>query len=129
MTSKISFNHYLKVLAGSFFCGVALVVLPSTIKAATCTSNPARLSTSCTITPERYVITIYEMGLCTSDPLSSTNLDTSSCISTLVSADGISGDIAGATLPLNDGVSPQSGTYNYAYVMPGFLLILLGLQT
>ena len=118
MTSKSTFNHFLKILAGSFVCGATLVASPSAIKAATCATNPSSLSTSCTITPERYVITIYEMGFCLSDPLSGTNFDANTCTASITSAAGMAGDIAGSMIDLTGDTQtrPPNGTYPYAYV-------------
>ena len=118
MISKFSFKHLLKALTGSAICGVTLIASPSAVEAATCASNPSSLSSNCTVTPESYVITVYEMGLCTSDPLSSTDFDGTSCSATLTSAGGIEADIAGTTTDLSGGTPtrPSDGTYEYAYI-------------
>ncbi len=111
-------NLLLKASTGVGFCFAIFMAFTEPARSATCADNPSSLSTSCTVTPERYVITVYEMGLCTSDPLSGTNFDGSSCSATLTSADGISVDIAGATATLSGGtdVRPASAAYEYAYV-------------
>ena len=118
MTTNSFRNLLLKISTGVGLSFIALLALPETIRAATCDDNPSSLSTSCTKTPERYVITVYEMGLCTSDPLSSTNFDDTSCSATLTSSDGISVDIAGATATLSGGtdIRPASAAYEYAYI-------------
>ena len=118
MTSLNLSNLALKISAGLGLCFTTLVLLPERTLSATCASNPSSLTSSCTVTPERYVITVYEMGLCTSDPLSGTNFDATSCSATLTSANGISADIAGTTATLTGGkdVRPTSASYQYAYI-------------
>ncbi len=118
MTTYSFRNLLLKISTGVGLCFTIFIALPEPTKAATCAENPSSLSTSCTKTPERYVIKVYEMGLCTSDPLSGTNFDGSSCSATLTSSDGISVDIAGATATLSGGTNkrPALAAYEYAYV-------------
>lgn len=118
MSSTNLRNLLLKVSAGLGLCFSTLVAFPDTTLADTCDDNPASLLTSCTVTPERYSITVYEMALCTSDPLSGTDFDGSSCIATLSSTEGITVDIAGTTAGLDGGeaVRPPSAAYTYAYI-------------
>ena len=118
MTSNHLSNFLLKTSAVVGIGFTTLIALPEPSKAATCDENPSNLTSSCTKTPERYVITVYEMGLCTSDPLSGTDFDGSSCSATLTSTDGISADIAGTTASLSGGtdVRPSSAAYEYAYI-------------
>ena len=118
MTSNHLSHLLLKISTGLGLCFTTLVALPEMTWAATCNDNPSSLSTSCTKTPERYVITVYEMGLCKSDPLSGTDFNGSSCSATLTSTDGISVDIAGNTATLSGGtdVRPASAAYEYAYI-------------
>ena len=118
MTSNHLSNLFLKISAGIGLCFTTFVAFPETIRSATCDENPSNLTSSCTKTPERYVITVYEMGLCTSDPLTGTDFDGSNCSATLTSVDGISADIAGTTAALSGGtdVRPGSAAYEYAYI-------------
>ena len=75
----------------------------------------------CTETPERFEITIHELGLCTSPPITITeNSETFSkdnCVTTMAS-DGIAADLASGlvALPSMDG-RPESNTYSHAYII------------
>ena len=76
----------------------------------------------CKGTPDKYEIVIYEMGLCTADPLSSSGFDNSSCTATFESAGGTVADLsAGATVSLGSSGSgssrPADGTYTHAYII------------
>ena len=76
----------------------------------------------CTETPERFVITIHELGLCTSQPIivageNSQTFSKDNCVTTMTS-DGITADLAGnvVALPSMDG-RPESNTYTHAYII------------
>ena len=77
----------------------------------------------CTLSPEKYEITIYEMGLCTSHPITGTtgNLiyDKSTCTSTMSSASGVTVNLAGgnALANLPAGTRPATNSYGYAYIL------------
>ena len=118
MTSNNLDKLLLKISAGAGLCFTTFVSLPEKTWSATCPTNPSSLASMCTVTPERYEITVYEMGLCTSDPLSGTNFDATTCSATLTSSEGISADIAGTTATLSGGtdVRPPSAEYEYAYI-------------
>ena len=96
-----------------------------------CEENPSSLSNSCYITPEVYKITIYEMGLCTSDPLAGTYvnssddvvtdyaIDESRCSATFKNSNGSLVNLAGgASQALTGGtdIRPSTGSYPHAYV-------------
>ena len=73
----------------------------------------------CSATPERYAITIYEMGFCTSNPLSG-GLDRSTCSTTFESSGGQTVDLAGSasiTLDETNATRPPSDTYNYGFMV------------
>ena len=75
----------------------------------------------CTETPERFVITIHELGLCTSQPITvagnSKTFSKDNCVTTMTS-DGIAADLASGlvALPSMDG-RPESNTYTHAYII------------
>ena len=96
-----------------------------------CEENPSSLSNSCYITPEVYKITIYEMGLCTSDPLAGTYvnssddvvtdyaIDESSCSATFKNSNGSLVNLAGGasqTLTGGTDIRPSNGSYPHAYI-------------
>ena len=98
------------------------------VHANACASNPNNLTSDCYITPSTYKIRVYEMGLCTSDPLAGINtttgntsnnsIDESSCTKTFQSANGSLVDLSGSTSQTLTGTNfrPPSGTYPHAYI-------------
>ena len=105
-------KNIIKTSTGIGFCFFAsLLCSPNKVFANECATNPD-LSTfrnggSCYITPDVYKITVYEMGLCTSDPLATTTvdgngdvntdyaIDESTCSATFINESGVSIDLAG----------------------------------
>ena len=88
------------------------------------TSFIATTGGSCYGTPEEYGVTIYKMGLCTSNPAPSSAgsaPDTSSCSFNFEKDDGV-GEAAsfasGGEVDLSEAYSsrPDVGTYRYAYI-------------
>ena len=78
----------------------------------------------CLHTPDQYKLTIYEMGLCTSDPTSAAVFDKTNCVETM-STSGTEIDLAPgdstsklAALP-GASTRPASGTYTHAYILLG----------
>ena len=76
--------------------------------------------TFCTDTPERFVITIHELGLCTAQPIQAGTPRTFSkddCVVTMTST-GVTADLANnvVTLPQMDG-RPPSNSYSHAYII------------
>ena len=114
-------NLLFKIIGGISLSFGTIFLVPDAVDANVCSlENPSTISTDgCYKTPDRYVITIYEMGLCTSAPLSGTNFDDSTCTATLSSSDGIEVNAAaGTTATLSGGTSlrPPTGSYPHAYV-------------
>ncbi len=79
---------------------------------------------SCYGTPEEYGVTIYRMGLCTTDPkptAAGSAPDTSSCTFNFVKDDGVgeaASFAAGGEVDLSETYSsiPSVGSYTYAYI-------------
>ena len=129
-------KNIIKTSTGIGFCFFAsLLCSPNKVFANECATNPD-LSTfrnggSCYITPDVYKITVYEMGLCTSDPLATTTvdgngdvntdyaIDESTCSATFINESGVQIDLAGgASQSLTGGsnVRPPTGSYGHAYI-------------
>lgn len=103
------------------------LILPLTLKAAACNTNPSgaitNISGTCTSTPDTYIIHIYKSGLCNGiDPSSATipNLN-SQCVTTFDSGasplsvtvqNGISSPLASGTI-----TRPPNGTYTHGFVL------------
>ena len=77
----------------------------------------------CRTTPERYEVVIYEMGVCTANPMTGTSFNRDVCSTTFVNTAGFTYDfvsVIGGNTEL-DGVStrPANGTYKYPYMVMG----------
>jgi len=73
----------------------------------------------CLGSPDRFEIAIYEMGLCTQNPISGTPkaFSKANCVVTM-STDGALADLAGKTVSLPPASGrPTNGTYTYAYIV------------
>ena len=120
MTTFKSQNYFLKLATGFGVCMSAFLLTPEPVDANVCSlDNPSSISASgCYKTPDRYVVKILEMGLCTSNPLSGTDFDGSTCSATYTNTDGVEIDVAAGAATLSGGTStrPASGTYPHAYV-------------
>ena len=79
---------------------------------------------ACSGTPDEYGVTVYKMGLCTSDPTPGpgTAANYSSCSLSFEDSAGSSANIAAGTsvgLPLGNTTRPTNGTYGYAIILIG----------
>ena len=137
----MSFKSFTKKLLTKSITGLGAIsffVMPSATKASELNMPvcPASGSTNatinyigtqqngfCTLSPEKYELTIYEMGLCTSHPITGTTgslvYDKSSCTSTMISSSGKTVNLAGgnALASLPAGERPPSNSYGYAYIL------------
>ena len=90
-----------------------------------CPTNPNSLAAVggfCVLTPEKYGVKIYEMGLCASNPLANNNFSKASCFTSLSNSAPTTTDMAsGKTFNLTsqDLIEgrPNSGTYTHAYII------------
>jgi len=77
----------------------------------------------CNFAPDGYQVTIYEMGLCTSDPTAPTTssaYETDTCSTVINSPSGQTINLAaGSELTLTDVTRPTNGTYTHAYMVLG----------
>ena len=74
----------------------------------------------CAGTPDRFELSIYEMGLCTSNPITGTPkaFSKTNCVVSMVTAGGVTADLAGTTVDLPSAASrPANNTYTYAYIV------------
>ena len=139
MTFKqLLFKLILKTIAISGISLTSFFPLPQVAKAETFNmqscpesgSNDATLAKleeleECLHTPQQYKLTIYEMGLCTSDPTSIAVFDKTNCVETMNTTSGTEIDLAPgdsssklAAFPSSNS-RPASGTYTHAYILLG----------
>ena len=115
-------KYLINLITGSGIVCLALICSKQDVALANCSqefgTNPSSMNDSCEITPDRYVIKIYEMGFCTSDPLASSDFSGSTCTATFQSENGKEINIAGTTVSLSDGSAtrPAPGSYEHAYI-------------
>jgi len=93
------------------------------------------LGGECLYTPEQYKLTIYEMGLCTTDPTAGGNFNKTSCTETMISTTGTEVDLApgsssskSASLPSANS-RPASASYTHAYILLGNAFKMKGSYT
>ena len=132
---KLFSDITLKASASFGFCILASIISSNEkANANTCESlfgdNPSSITDSCYITPSTYKIRVYEMGLCTTDPLAGTSINSnddvvtdntiteSSCTPTFQSSTGSLVDLGGNATQTLTGTNfrPPTGTYQHAYV-------------
>ena len=89
-----------------------------------CPDNPTDLNSVngyCVLTPDKYEVKIYEMGLCTANPLTSSGFDRSSCFQSLSNTTPFPADMAvGKSLILksqNKVDPPKPGEYKHAFII------------
>ena len=129
-------KNLIQATAGIGFCFFsALLNAPNQASANECPTNPSsayfNTNGSCYITPDVYKVTIYEMGLCLSDPLEGTYhndggqtftdyvIDESTCSPTYKNSNGLLVNLAedgSQTLTGGTDIRPSAGSYPHAYV-------------
>ena len=104
----------------SFFTGTSSVKAQNSVCPASGTVANLLATGACKGTPSRYEIIIYEMGLCTADPLASGTFVRTTCTATFTSS-GTTTDLAGgASVSLgSSGSRPADGSYSHAYIVIG----------
>ena len=104
----------------SFFTGTSSVKAQNSVCPASGTVANLLATGACKGTPSRYEIIIYEMGLCTADPLGSRTFVRTTCSATFTSS-GTTTDLAGgASVSLgSSGSRPADGSYSHAYIVIG----------
>ena len=93
-------------------------------RAQTCVDGNTPPEDGCFKAAEKYELIIYEMGLCTSDPLILSsgnrvfNKSEASCVATFTNNSGKVANIAGSqSVDLGNGPKPPSKTYTHAYII------------
>ena len=92
---------------------------------ATCPTNPTDFGSVggfCVLTPEQYGVKIYEMGLCTSNPITSSGISKDSCYTSLENANPVITDFAkGNSFILKSQKEikerPKTADYTHAYII------------
>ena len=78
-------------------------------------------NTACRFTPQLYKSSVFEMGLCTANPMAGAALDRTSCTTVFTATDQTNGsehDFAlGDVNLVGTSTSPAIGTYQYPYII------------
>ena len=82
----------------------------------------SQFSNGCAMTPEKYEIVLYEMGLCTgaTSPIAGGSLDRTNCTATFSNASGQTVDLAGSasiTLGSASSTAPTPNSYTWGYMV------------
>lgn len=116
-----------KITSGILISSGSLLVGASEAKAQALLDCPAsgtaaNLSAPCKGTPSRYQIAIYEMGVCTSNPIAGGIFNNSTCTATFTNPAGTSVDLAGGAsfdidTSADSATRPADGSYSHAYIL------------
>ena len=78
-------------------------------------------ATACRFTPQLYKAAVFEMGLCTANPMSGASLDKSTCTTVFTATDQTNGSLHDFALGNAElaGTSsrPANGTYTFPYII------------
>ena len=127
---KISF---LSILISTSFIGTKSVFALSATSMTICSDTGNLISAAsgsvlgyCRFTPLKYEVAIYEMGVCTADPMTGSAFNSALCTATFTATDTTNGDVQDmvetldGTIALNGTSSrPGTGTYGFPYVIIG----------
>ena len=122
ITLSSLFSNYLKAEETPDLCSDVLGTFDSSTSSYS--KSAAEIAsdgtTFCAGTPDRFELSIYEMGLCTSNPITGTPkaFSKTNCVVSMVTAGGVIADLAGTTVDLPSAASrPANNTYTYAYIV------------
>tara|TARA_B100000575_G_scaffold247021_1_gene212301 strand:+ start:296 stop:1150 length:855 start_codon:yes stop_codon:yes gene_type:complete len=78
-------------------------------------------ATACRFTPQLYKAAVFEMGLCTANPMSGASLDKSTCTTVFTATDQTNGSLHDFALGdvelIGTSTRPANGTYTYPYII------------
>ena len=78
-------------------------------------------ATACRFTPQLYKAAVFEMGLCTANPMSGASLDKSTCTTVFTATDQTNGSLHDFALGdvelIGTSTRPTNGTYTFPYII------------
>jgi hypothetical protein len=78
-------------------------------------------ATACRFTPQLYKAAVFEMGLCTANPMSGASLDRSTCTTVFTATDQTNGSLHDFALGdvelIGTSTRPANGTYTFPYII------------
>ena len=112
----------LSILSILILSSKSFAVTAETVKACDAGTNLFEgTATACRFTPQSYKASVYEMGLCTVNPMAGASLDRSTCTKVFTATDLVNGsahdfalgdvDLAGAS------TRPDNGIYKFPYII------------
>ncbi|MDB9915784.1 hypothetical protein OAD30_03055 [Alphaproteobacteria bacterium] len=130
----------LSVLISTSFIGTKSVFALSATSMTMCSDTGNLISAAaggaqgyCRFTPLKYEVAIYEMGVCTADPMTGTEFNRALCSTTFTATDTTNGDVQDMVETLDGTISlngtstrPAPGTYGFPYVIIGNTVTVRG---
>ena len=112
----------LSIISILFISSKAFAVSAETVKACDADTHLFTGSaTACRFTPQSYQANVFEMGLCTVNPMSGASLDTTTCTTVFTATDTTNGsahDFAlGDAALVGTSSRPANGTYKFPYII------------
>ena len=106
------------------YSNAAVAVTAAVLTACAATGTIMTAGGQCRFTPSKYEVTIFEMGVCTANPMTTDNFNTAGCSKTFEATDQTNGFTADMAATLGGSVSltgtssrPANGTYKYPYII------------
>ena len=106
------------------YSNAAVAVTAAVLTACAATGTIMTADGQCRFTPSKYEVTIFEMGVCTANPMTTDDFNTAVCSKTFTATDqtnGFTADMAetlGGSIDLTGTSSrPANGTYKYPYII------------
>ena len=106
------------------YSNVAFSVTAAVLTACASTGTIMTAAGQCRFTPSKYEVTIFEMGVCTANPMTTDAFDTTVCSTTFSATDQTNGFTADMAATLGGSVSltgtssrPANGTYKFPYII------------
>ena len=112
----------LSIFSIIFISSKSFAVTAETVKECSSGTNLFTGSaTACRFTPQLYKARVYEMGLCTTNPMSGASLDRTTCTTVFTASDQTNGSLHDFALGdaelVGTSTRPSNGTYTFPYII------------
>lgn len=112
----------LSIFSIIFISSKSFAVTAETVKECSSGTNLFTGSaTACRFTPQLYKARVYEMGLCTTNPMSGASLDRTTCTTVFTASDQTNGSLHDFALGdaelVGTSTRPANGTYTFPYII------------
>ena len=112
----------LSIFSIIFISSKSFAVTAETVKECSSGTNLfTGLATACRFAPQLYKARVYEMGLCTTNPMSGASLDRTTCTTVFTASDQTNGSLHDFALGdaelVGTSTRPANGTYTFPYII------------